>query len=160
MRGADELSGCAGWLVLDAPARASAGHQRLQNLESLAAGPAIGAAGTRALGHDATARDVLAAARRGHPRASRVVEQTAYYLGLAVANIISLLNPQVVVLGGGVGESGPGLLVPLRRVALQWTQPLAVRRVKIVASRLGGRAPLLGAARLAWQLLEASDKPK
>lgn len=156
VRGADELSGCAGWLAFSDHRLDSMGRDFRPRgvLESIAAGPAIAAAGAAALDRPAaTTREVLAAARRGHPGAHRVVEQAALYLGLAVANLISLFNPQVVVLGGGVGASGETLLAPLRRTALRWAQPLAARRVKIVASRLGGRAPLLGMARIAWDSL-------
>ncbi len=145
VRGADELAGCAGWMVMH-EGRSGA------TLEKLSAGPAIGAAGAAALGRKAmTATEVFAAARRGHAGARGVVRQAALRLGLAVANLISLFNPEMVVLGGGVGASRQTLLAPLRRTALRWAQPLAARRVRIVASRLGTRAPLLGAARLAWE---------
>lgn len=153
IRGAHELSGCAGWMVLSAdPLGAKLGEKVLGVLETLTAGPAIGAAGAKALKKSkATARDVIAAARRGHAGALRVVRQAGFILGLAVANIISLFDPEVVVLGGGVGASGDVLLIPLRTAALQWAQPLAAKDVRIVPSRLGGRAPLLGAARLAFE---------
>jgi len=158
VRGADELSGCAGWLVFPVPG-GRRGAPGATFLESIAAGPAIGAAGAARLGRPTmTARDVLIAVRRGSHQARTVIEHAAFFLGLAVADIISLLNPQVVVLGGGVGASGEALLAPLRRTALRWAQPLAARRVRIVASRLGGRAPLLGAARLAWDRVAAVSR--
>ena len=146
LRGAHELSGCAGWMVFDA-------EGRCRSLEQMAAGPAVGAAGSLALKRpNLTAREVLAAARRGNPAAREVVERAASLLGLAVANLISLFDPEVIVLGGGLGSSGETLLAPLRRTALKWAQPLSARQVRITASRLGARAPLLGAARLALDL--------
>ena len=151
VRGADELSGCAGWLAVAAHGANS--RAAVTVLEPAAAGPAIAAQGAEALGRAGmTAREVFTAARQGRREARAVIERAAFHLGLAVANIISLFNPQVVVLGGGVGVAGELLLTPLRRTALRWAQPLAARRVRIVASRLRGRAPLLGAARLAFDL--------
>jgi glucokinase len=151
VRGAHELSGCAGWMVFDA-------EGRCRSLEQMAAGPAVGAAGSLALKKpNLTAREVLAAARRGYPAAREVVERAASLLGLAVANLISLFDPEVIVLGGGLGASGETLLGPLRRAALRWAQPLSAGQVRITASRLGARAPLLGAARLALDLCETGD---
>jgi predicted NBD/HSP70 family sugar kinase len=66
-----------------------------------------------------------------------------------VANIVSVLNPAVVVLGGGLAQAGDLILGPLRRAARQWGQPLASRQVRIVRSRLGEEAGVLGAARYA-----------
>jgi glucokinase len=155
IRGAHELSGCAGWMVFDAPQST----RGLTNLEQRAAGPAVGAAGAVAMNRPGvTAHDVVTAARRRDPAARQVLLDAASLLGLAVANLISLFDPEVVVLGGGLGSSGEILLAPLRRTALRWAQPLAARQVRITASRLGGRAPLLGAVRLAFDLLNAQPK--
>ncbi len=147
VRGAHELSGCAGWMVFYTGG--------IVHLEQLAAGPAVGAVGSLALNRRGlTARDVVAAARAGNRAARDVVRRAATQLGLAVANLISLFDPEVIVLGGGLGASGETLLAPLRRTALEWAQPLAARQVRITASRLGGRAQLLGAARLAFDRLD------
>jgi glucokinase len=92
---------------------------------------------------------VTAAARRGDAAARAVLEQVGTHLGRGVANIVSLLNPQVVVLGGGLGSAGELILKPLRRAVRQWGQPLGSRQVRIVRSRLGEDAGILGAARYA-----------
>lgn len=148
VRGADELSGCAGWLAVTDQLRRE--YRRRGILESLAAGPAIAK-----LGGAGNVEQLVRAARKGNARARRTLERAGFLLGLGVANIISLFNPRVVVLGGGVSAVGEILLHPLRRAALAWTQPLAARRVRIVRSRLGGRAQLLGAASAAWQILRS-----
>ena len=96
-----------------------------------------------------TAEVVAAAARRGDKAARRVLEEVGINLGLGVANIVSLLNPEVVVLGGGLARMGNLLLAPLRKAVRQWGQPLARRQVRIVISRLGEEAGILGAARYA-----------
>jgi glucokinase len=104
-----------------------------------------------------TAEVVAAAARRGDKAARRVVEEVGANLGLGVANIVSLLNPEVVVLGGGLAGMGTLLLAPLRKALRQWGQPLARRQVRIVISRLGEEAGILGAARYA--LLQHAEQP-
>jgi glucokinase len=96
-----------------------------------------------------TAEVVATAARRGDKAAHRVLEEVGTNLGLGVANIVSLLNPEVVVLGGGLARVGNLLLAPLRKAVRQWGQPLARRQVRIVISRLGEEAGILGAARYA-----------
>jgi glucokinase len=101
-----------------------------------------------------TAEVVAAAARRGDQAAHRVLEEVGSNLGLGVANIVSLLNPEVVVLGGGLASIGNLLLVPLRKAVRQWGQPLARRQVRIVISRLGEEAGILGAARYAFLKME------
>jgi glucokinase len=77
-------------------------------------------------------------------------------LGLGVANIVSLLNPELVVLGGGVAGIGNLLLAPIREAVRRWGQPLARKQVRIVISRLGEEAGILGAARHA--LLKMEEK--
>jgi glucokinase len=96
-----------------------------------------------------TAEMVAAAARAGDKAARRVLEEVGTNLGLGVANIVSLLNPDVVVLGGGLAAIGNLLLAPLRKAVRQWGQPLARRQVRIVISSLGEEAGILGAARYA-----------
>ena len=138
---------------------------RVGCLETLTAGPAIARAAREALSAGAsgelakfgpgslTALDVAAAARRGDEIARRIFEQAGCRLGLAVANLISLFDPQVVVLGGGLAGAADLFLDALERAARARAQPLAAPKVRIVASRLGADANLLGAAHLAWDAL-------
>jgi glucokinase len=136
VRGAHELSGCAGWMPV-------AVGDEIEPLEKLTAGPAVGAAGAAAMGvTSATARDVV-----------EVVRLAAYRLGLAVSSLISLFDPDVIVLGGGLGGSGETLLRPLRATATRYAQPLSAKLVRVTYSRLGPRAQLLGAAKCALDYL-------
>ncbi len=104
--------------------------------------------------NEITAEVVAAAARRGDMAARRVLEEVGTNLGLGVANIVCLLNPEVVVLGGGLAGIGTPLLAPLRKALRQWGQPLARKQVRIVISRLGEQAGILGAARYALLKME------
>jgi predicted NBD/HSP70 family sugar kinase len=88
-----------------------------------------------------SARDVFAAARAGDATALRVVEREGARLAHAVAALAAVLDPELVVLGGGVGRNGDLLLAPLR-AGLRDLTPL---RPRVVGSALGDDAELLGA---------------
>ena len=76
---------------------------------------------------------------------------------MAVANLVSLFNPEKIIFGGGVFGPGAGFLPWIRAEARKWAQPISIKQVRIVASKLGPNAALYGAARLA--LREASVLP-
>lgn len=99
-----------------------------------------------------TAEDVFAAARAGEAWAQQVVDETVDYLGLAIANIGALLDPEVVILGGGVALSEDLLIQPIQR-RLAGVIPHVPR---ILPSPLGRRAAALGAITL---VLDGVDGP-
>ena len=105
---------------------------------------------------------VVAAARRGDSAARQVLEEVGLNLGRGVSGMISLLNPDRVVLGGGLAGAADFILPPLRRTVKQWAQPLGARQVQIVKSSLGENAGVLGAARYALLQLAAArtEKPR
>lgn len=143
LRGAHGIAGAAGWFALD-PAWTEA-YGAMGCWEAEAAGPAIA---RRAGRSDAGA--VVEAARAGDPGALAAVGRAAGYTAMGVANLVSLLNPEVVVLGGGFGHGAADLLLqPIRAGVRRWAQPVAAARCRIEASQLGEDAGLLGAARLA-----------
>jgi glucokinase len=79
-----------------------------------------------------------------------VIHQTATYLAMGIANIVSILNPEIVVLGGGLMQAGELLLDVITREFKRWAQPLAAEQVRLELSALGEDAGLFGAGRLAW----------
>ncbi len=97
-----------------------------------------------------TAATVLRAARGADPLALLVVQETCGWVARAVANVISLLNPEVVVLGGAFGSALRPFLLDIRREAKRWAAPANVKQGQIVSAKLGDSAALLGAAHLAW----------
>jgi glucokinase len=144
-RGRVGVAGAIGWWVPDYR-EVREGRSQIQGLlESIAAGPAI----ARAAGRP-TAEEAFQAARQGDPAALRAVGEAAAALGAAVANLVSLLDPEVVVLAGGVIAGGGDLLLPrVQEIARHEAQPQVAAGVHIVAAALGEDAPWLGAARLA-----------
>lgn len=154
VRGAHELSGCAGWMALTG--KDSVDYRARGELESLTAGPGIANAATRSK-LAKSAEDLAALARGGNLEARRIFERAGQVLGLAVANLISLFDPQVVVLTGGVTRASDLFLESLQRTARAKCQPLVADAVDIRVSRLQEKANLLGAARLAW---EVASRPR
>lgn len=96
-----------------------------------------------------TAADVAEAAAAGDAFARRIIDETAVYLGIGVGNIINLLDPDIVVIGGGVSRIGEPLFVPLRAEAERRTVPGIRGKARIVPAGLSQDSGVLGAAALA-----------
>lgn len=149
VRGAHELSGCAGWLSVTE--RNAPEFRRVGCLEALAAGPALARRGTRQLQRNVASAEVLARlARGGNASARRVFREAGRWLGFGVADLVSLFDPEVIVLSGGLAGAADLFLESLQRTVAERAQPLAARQARIRVSRLGADANLLGAAKVAW----------
>jgi len=144
-------------------------------LEALAAGPAIarrarellkaepqrGQVLRRLAGGDLesiTSKMVSQAAAAGDEVAQQALDEAARALGLGIANAATLLNPKLVVLGGGVIKAGERFLSVVRTVAQK--QALQGIEVRIVEAALGDDAPLWGAIALAMGLLGTEHFPR
>ncbi|HHT9133368.1 MAG TPA: ROK family protein [Candidatus Avalokitesvara rifleensis] len=104
------------------------------------------------------AKTVCAAAKRGDPLAQEVLSEAIEYLAKAISITINLLDPQMVILGGGVSQAGAIFLGPLRRRVEDYTIMGSYRTVPITRTQLGYYASLIGAATLV--LCEGKkDKP-
>jgi glucokinase len=95
-----------------------------------------------------TAQEVFAAARESDPIALEVVEIAARALGAGVANLVNLLNPEMIILGGGVLEASDLLLPRIRRWAASYAFAEALRGTRLVVSRFIKRPSIRGAAAL------------
>jgi glucokinase len=137
------VAGAVGWFSLSTEFKEA--YQRMGCWESEAAGPAFAhKAGT------STAEEAVIGARAGDANALRAAAETAEFIGAGVANLISALNPEMVVLGGGLMQAGDLFLEPIRASAARWAQPVSFRHARIELTTLGEHAGLLGAARLAF----------
>jgi glucokinase len=163
VRGAHELSGCAGWMVVTEEHGPEA--MRVGQLESLASGPAIARAAKKELARGLgelpeqipaeaiNAYEVAEAARRGDAASIKVYREAGRLLGYAVANLVSLFDPEMVIIGGGLASASDLFLDSLKKSMKERSQPLLGKQVRVAVSRLGGDANLLGMARLALGLL-------
>jgi glucokinase len=144
MEGARGIAGAAGWMVLGGAWKEE--YRQCGGWETEAAGPALARRGGME-----SAEAVVAAARAGDRNALGALDETADYLALGIAGLIAVLNPEMVVLGGGLMQASDLLLDRIRAKALQWTQPIAAETTRIEKTALGEDAGLLGAARLAMK---------
>jgi len=143
IRGAHGIAGAVGWFALDPDWKD--GYGAMGCWEAEAAGPAI--ARRFAVRN---AADVVQAARAGDAAARAALDHAARYSAMGIANLISVLNPEAIVLGGGVMQgAGDLLLDQIRAEVRRWAQPIAASRCRIELTELGEDAGLLGAARLA-----------
>jgi glucokinase len=104
-----------------------------------------------------TAEDVAAAAKKGDVLACQVIDDAAGYLGIGMAGLVNLFNPQMIVVGGGVSALGERLLRPARKSMKQHAFKLPAGTVRVVRSALGADSGLMGAAIYARR--QAGGKP-
>jgi glucokinase len=92
-------------------------------------------------------------AHDGDPVARDVVASIGHYLGVGIGNVVNILNPEVVVVGGGVIAAGELLLAPARAVVAERALAPSRDQVKIVPTRFGDASGMIGAAILAMDLV-------
>lgn len=99
---------------------------------------------------DLRSGDLRKAIRRGDKFVDKVIEEAAEYIGIATANLVNILNPEVVVLGGGVIEAlEDEMMGVIVETAKDYAMPGSMKDVEILASKLGDSAGITGAAVLA-----------
>ena len=99
---------------------------------------------------DMRSGDLRKAIRRGDKLATKVVEAAAEFAGIGVANLINVLNPEIVVVGGGVIEALADEMMPtLIKAAKEHVMTGTMGGIEIKASKLGDNAGITGAAVLA-----------
>jgi len=87
----------------------------------------------------------------GDKLSQEILELASKYWGIGIANLVNILNPEMVILGGGVISSTPSLLELIEDRLRASVIPVALKKTKIVISSLGLDAGLIGAA-LLWRL--------
>jgi len=93
-----------------------------------------------------TAEKIAAAARQGDRLACDIVAEAANHLGVGLANLVNIFNPELIVIGGGLSKMGDMLLRPARRVLKERAFQLPADTVRVVRARLGSNAGIIGAA--------------
>jgi glucokinase len=155
VEGAQGVAGAIGWMALQPPWIRK--YKACGCFEYSASGAGLARYAKELSKRAMTARDVVSLYD-----SSRVAKQTVNHAiefwGMAVANLVSIFNPQKIIFGGGVFGPAKRFLPMIRREARKWAQPIAFGRVQIVASELGGDAGLYGAAVVARESLELVEK--
>lgn len=163
VRGATNAAGELGHIKLQMNGGPICGCGDTGCLEAFASGPAIvamaqeyikGGKSTKfremaaAEGGEITPYMVAKAAEEGDPVAKRIFEIVGEYIGIGLTSVINLLNPERVIIGGGVAESGELLLRPIRKTIKERAMVVAGNAVEIVPAQLGNSAGVIGASML------------
>jgi len=158
--GSSDVAGEIGHTTIDVNGR----HCKCGNygcLEAYASGPAIATRAREALVREdtasmlpsmvdgqldrITAETVYDAAKKGDGLANEIVRDTARYLGAGIATLLNVINPDTVVIAGGVIRAGEALLTPLRTEVRRRAFKRAVEAARIVPAELPGTAGVVGA---------------
>lgn len=166
VRGGNDIAGAIGWMALEGQFQDHCKDRG--GLESLASGEGIAKAAMkiiserknydgllRAKSADAvTALDVFEAYEKKDEVAEEVLHHCIKVWGIAVANVVSLFNPEKIIFGGGVFGPATKFIPDIKKEAMKWAQPVSMQYVTIEPSALGTHAGLYGAAYIAKQNLK------
>lgn len=157
--GTSGIGGAIGWWALNRPYLSE--YNQCGNFEYYASGTGIARAAVEMLndGHHSiflnaskiTTQDVFFAYGKNDPVALHVIHQAIEYWGMAVANLVSIFNPEKIIFGGGVFGPAIRFLDRIHDEASKWAQPISMKQVHLEGSTLKGKTGLLGAGYLAIQ---------
>jgi glucokinase len=165
IRGSHNIAGAIGWMALNRPF--SDQYADCGCFEYHASGEGIATIARRYLMENnwykgelrnrdinkITSHDIFKAYEYNDPLATRVIEECIEFWGMAVANLISLFNPEKIILGGGIFGPAVSLISRIKEEAARWAQPVSIKQMTLEASALSGDAGVYGAAFLALKSL-------
>ena len=93
-----------------------------------------------------TAKLIFECAKEGDLLSHDIIEQVSFYLGLAISHIGNLLNPEKIVIGGGVSKAGDPLINPVRETFEKYAFKRVLKSTNILPATLGNDAGVIGAA--------------
>jgi glucokinase len=159
LRGANDIAGCIGWLAIDRPFQEK--YTPCGCYEYYASGEGLVRFAREILmqnhqysgifnqGMELNARNLFREYEAGDEIAVAVIDRAIEYWGMAVANLVSLFNPEKIILGGGVFGEAARFLDRIHYEARKWAQPIGFSQVTIEVSAIGNKAGLYGAGYLA-----------
>ncbi len=148
LRGAHDIAGAIGWMGLDRPFDSK--YTSCGCFEYNASGEGLVNVYREMIADaEVTTRSIFEAYEKGDPVARKVITNAIECWGMAVANLVSLFNPEKIIFGGGVFGPALRFLDDIYEEAKRWAQPISIQQVKLSAAALGNEAGLYGAARLA-----------
>lgn len=160
VRGASNAAGEIGHIKLQEQGGPICGCGDTGCLEAFASGPSIVALALEYIkgGKSTKYRElatgeitpyiVAEAAKAGDCVAKRIFEIIGEHIGIGLASIVNLLNPEKIIIGGGVAEAGDLLLDPIKETVKKRAMPIQANAVSIVSAKLGNTAGVIGASLL------------
>lgn len=159
LRGANDIAGCTGWLALDRPY-----HEKYNPcgcFEYYASGSGLVRFAGELLSQSSdyngifrnemelSANNLISQYETGDTIAVAVINRAIEYWGMAVANLVSLFNPEKIILGGGVFGEAARFLDQIYQEAQKWAQPIGFQKFTLEVSSIGSKAGMYGAGYLA-----------
>jgi len=161
LRGSNFSAGEIGHMILQEHGGKICGCGGTGCFETLASGPSIvemaekyimggKSAKFRELadGGEITPEIVARAASFGDEVAKTIYKITGYWIGIAITNVVNLLNPEIVIIGGGVTNAGDLLMDPIKRTVNERALKTATEKLIITTAKLGNNAGVIGASLL------------
>lgn len=160
VRGASNVAGEIGHIKLQIHDGPMCGCGDTGCMEAFASGPAIVALAEEYIkggkttkfremaNPDITPYIVAEAAKSGDPVAKRIFTIIGEYIGIGMASVVNLLNPEKIIIGGGVADCGDLLLEPVRETIRKRAMKIAGETVKVESAQLGNSAGVIGASLL------------
>ncbi|MCM1265302.1 MAG: ROK family protein [Candidatus Gastranaerophilales bacterium] len=160
VRGASNAAGEIGHIKLDMTGGPLCGCGDRGCLEAFASGPSIVAMAEEYIkGGKSTKYRELAnpeitpyivseAAKQGDPVAQRIFTIVGEYIGIGLASVVNLLNPEKIIIGGGVAAAGDILMNPIKETLVKRAMKIAGSTVQVVPAELGNTAGVIGASLL------------
>jgi len=161
LHGASGIAGAVGWMALIPPYKNE--YISCGCFEHYASGEGIVKVAKKWLQDDeqytgelrhienVTARDIFAAYEKNDLIATKLIQHCIELWGMAIANLVSIFNPEKIILGGGVFGPATAFIEAIKTEAARWAQPVSMKQMSLEASALGGDAGIYGAAFLALQ---------
>lgn len=161
LHGADNIIGATGWMALEPPYKSE--YDAAGCFEYYASGSGICCRARDAVRDNKTYRgllrqmpisrittnDVFDVYADNDPIAIMVIRKAIQMWGMGAANLVSILNPEKIVWGGGVFGPAKVFIDDIYTEACKWAQPISIKQVSFVPSKLSGNAGLLGAGYIA-----------
>ena len=161
LHGADNIIGATGWMALEPPYREE--FDAAGCFEYYASGAGICGRAKEVVRDNKsyrgrlrqmpisriTTNDVFEAYNENDPIAMTIIQKAIQMWGMGASNLVSLLNPERIVWGGGVFGPAKVFIDDIYKEACKWAQPISIKQVSFVASELSGNAGLLGAGYIA-----------
>jgi glucokinase len=153
--GAHNIAGAIGWLAIDDEYKE--GYETFGCFEYNASGDGLSrtaydylkkGVSTSIPNQRPSSADIIEYYDRSDPLSVHVIDHAIKYWGRAVANLISIFNPEAIILGGGLFGPAVRFIPEISKEAEKWAQPIAFKKCKLLASKLGNDALLYGAAKL------------
>ena len=160
LRGSHDIAGAIGWMGLDRPFKEK--YISCGDFEYNASGEGIVKIAREFMNNSQdesvlrqidpgklSAKDVFDAYEKGDEFSGKAILNAIACWGMAVANLVSLFNPEKIIFGGGVFGPALKFLDEIYLEAKKWAQPISIQQVKLQGSALGSDAGLYGAGLLA-----------